>query len=195
MSAPKHPVQMGVVGAPHGVKGEVRVKTFTEDPLRFGDYGPLYAADGRAFTVAEVRPAKAVVVVRFREVTSREQAEALNGTALFVDRSALPEELEEEEFYHADLIGLRIEDESGETIGNVMAVHNFGGGDILEINVSPRGTALVPFSKAAVPVVDIPGGRLRIDSMAAGLDDGGQQPFEDGAAERRSRAKKARGNR
>jgi 16S rRNA processing protein RimM len=164
------PVQMAVIGAPHGVKGELRVKTFTADPLALGDYGPLTSEDGRTFTVAAIRPAKNVVVVRFKEVTTREQAEAVNGIALYVDRSVLPdEELDEEEFFHADLIGLEIRDETGAKIGKVIAIQNFGGGDILEANLSGRRSVMIPFTLAAIPEVSVSGGYIRIDSVAAGL--------------------------
>jgi 16S rRNA processing protein RimM len=164
------PVQMAVIGAPHGVKGELRVKTFTADPLALGDYGPLTSEDGRTFTVAAIRPAKNVVVVRFKEVTTREQAEAVNGVALYVDRSVLPdEELDEEEFFHADLIGLEIRDETGAKIGKVIAIQNFGGGDILEANLSGRRSVMIPFTLAAIPEVSVSGGYIRIDSVAAGL--------------------------
>ena len=113
----KNPVQMAVIGAAHGIKGEVRVKTFTGDPLALGDYGPLYATDGRRFEMLDIRPARTVVVVRFKGVADRNAAEALNGTELFVDRSALPDDGEEGEFYHADLVGLAVRDENGATIG------------------------------------------------------------------------------
>lgn len=166
------PVQMAVIGAPHGVKGELRVKPFTADPLALGDYGPLTAEDGRTFTVASIRPAKNVVVVRFKEVTTREQAEAVNGVALYVDRSALPdEELDEEEFFHTDLIGLEIRDETGAKIGKVMAIQNFGGGDILEADLSGRRSVMIPFTLAAIPEISVSGGYIRIDSVAAGLVD------------------------
>src|SRR5690606_12458580 len=132
MPAPKNPIQMAVIGAAHGIKGELRVKTFTGDPLALGNYGPLYAKDGRTFEVLDIRPAGTVVVVRFKGVTDRSAAEALTGTELFIDRSALPDEGDEDDFYHADLIGLAVKDDRGETIGKVTAVQNFGGGDILE---------------------------------------------------------------
>lgn len=176
------PVQMAVIGAPHGVKGELRVKTFTADPLALGDYGPLTSEDGRTFTVAAIRPAKNIVVVRFKEVTTREQAEAVNGVALYVDRSVLPdEELDEEEFFHADLIGLEIRDETGAKIGKVIAIQNFGGGDILEANLSGRRSVMIPFTLAAIPEVSISGGYIRIDSVAAGLVD--DEDEEEGEAE------------
>lgn len=176
------PVQMAVIGAPHGVKGELRVKTFTADPLALGDYGPLTSEDGRTFTVAAIRPAKNIVVVRFKEVTTREQAEAVNGVALYVDRSVLPdEELDEEEFFHADLIGLEIRDDTGAKIGKVIAIQNFGGGDILEANLSGRRSVMIPFTLAAIPEVSVSGGYIRIDSVAAGLVD--DEDEEEGEAE------------
>ena len=165
----KNPVRMAVIGAPHGVKGEVRVKTFTGDPLALGDYGPLFSQDGGKFTVAAIRPAKNVVVVRFREIATREAAEAATGTALFVDRSALPDDLEEEEFYHADLIGLAVRDGTGAEIGRVTAIQNFGGGDIVEVALAGKRTVMVPFTIAAIPEISIAEGFIRIDSAAAGL--------------------------
>lgn len=169
MPKPENPIQMAVIGAPHGVRGELRVKTFTGDPLALGDYGPLFSKDGRAFEVIDIRPTKTVVVVRFRGVNGRDAAEALNGTELFIDRSALPDDGEEDEFYHADLIGLAVKDETGAAVGKVTAVQNFGGGDILEISHAGRKGVLVPFTEAAVPEIDIKAGFLRIDTVAAGL--------------------------
>ena len=167
----KNPVQMAVIGAAHGIRGELRVKTFTGDPLALGDYGPLQAADGRSFEILDIRPAGNVVVVRFKSVADRNAAEALNGTELFVDRSALPDDAEEGEFYHTDLVGLAVHDESDTVVGRVTSVQNFGGGDILEITHGGTKGVLIPFTQAAVPVVDIAGGFVRIDSAAAGLTD------------------------
>ncbi len=169
MSKLVNPIQMAVIGPAHGIKGEVRVKTFTGDPLALGDYGPLYANDGRAFEIAAIRPANEVVVVRFKGVSDRNVAEALTGTELFVDRTALPENVGEGEFYHADLIGLAVKDETGAPVGMVTAVQNFGGGDILELTLGGKRGVPIPFTQAAVPEVDIPAGFLRIDSAAAGL--------------------------
>jgi 16S rRNA processing protein RimM len=167
----KNPVQMAVIGAAHGIRGEVRVKTFTEDPLALGDYGPLKSADGRSLEILDIRPAGNMVVVRFKGVSDRNAAEALNGTALYIERSALPGDTEEGEFYHADLIGLQIRDGSGEVIGKVTAVHNFGGGDLLEITHGSKKGVLIPFSEAAVPVIDVAGGFVSINEVAAGLVD------------------------
>jgi 16S rRNA processing protein RimM len=178
-----NPVQMATIGAAHGVRGEVRVKTFTGDPLALGDYGPLRDAEGRRYTVAALRPAKNVLVVRFRELTSREAAEAATGTALFIDRSALPDDLEEDEFYHADLIGLAVRDETGGDIGRVAAMQNFGGGDIVEIALSGGRTAMVPFTLAAIPEISLAQGFIRVDMAAAGLveTDESEDGEEDGA--------------
>lgn len=179
MSTPQNPVQMAVIGAAHGIKGELRVKSFTGDPLALADYGPLFTRDGRKFAVADIRPGKNdIVIVRFKGVSDRTAAEALTNTELFVDRSVLPQEGEEDEFYHADLIGLKVRDDTGAEIGRVAAVQNFGGGDILEIALDGRHEVLVPFSAAAVPEIAVAAGYLRIDPIAAGLVDS-----EDGEVE------------
>ncbi|GLS30189.1 16S rRNA processing protein RimM [Mesorhizobium albiziae] len=180
MSKLKKPVQMAVIGAAHGIKGELRVKTFTGDPLALADYGPLYARDGRAFEITAIRPANEVVVVRFKGIADRNAAEALTGIELFVDRSALPEELEDDEFYHADLVGLAVQDETGGTLGKVTAVQNFGGGDLLEIALDNRQTVLVPFTAAAVPQIAVSAGFIRVDPVAAGLVDDEDDEGEDG---------------
>ncbi|MER8709233.1 ribosome maturation factor RimM [Mesorhizobium sp. M0323] len=182
MSKPQNPVQMAVIGAAHGIKGELRVKSFTGDALALADYGPLYARDGRAFQIVDIRPANTVVVVRFKGVNDRNAAEALAGTELFVDRSVLPDEGEEDEFYHADLVGLEVKDDTGAVVGKVVAVHNFGGGDILDVTLAGRKGVLIPFTQAAVPEVSIAGGFVRVDPAAAGLveDEDGEPPADDG---------------
>lgn len=174
-----NPVQMAVIGAAHGIKGELRVKTFTGAPEALGDYGPLSTRDGRIFEVLSIRPAGNVAVVRFKGIDGRTAAEALTGTELFVDRSALPESIEEDEFYQADLIGLAVKVDTGAVIGKVLAVQNFGGGDILDLMVGSRKGVLIPFTQAAVPEVSITGGFVRIDPIAAGLvedEDGDGEP-------------------
>lgn len=198
MAKPQNPIQMAVIGAAHGIKGELRVKTFTGDPLALADYGPLYAKDGRAFEIAAIRPANEVVVVRFKGVADRNAAEALTGTELFVDRSALPDDGDEGEFYHADLVGLQVRDENGEPVGKVFAVQNYGGGDILEIQYQGRKGVLIPFTQAAVPVVDVSGGFVTIDTVAAGLvdDEDDENAPSDGGFDKRQRGPKdAGGNR
>ncbi|MDZ7823834.1 MAG: ribosome maturation factor RimM [Ahrensia sp.] len=158
----KNPILLGVIGAAHGIKGQLRVKSYTGDPEAIGDYGTLYAKDGRAFDVKDARVAKNVVVVTFKQVQDRTAAEALNGVELFVDRSQLPdEELDEDEFYIEDLVGMDVLDASGAHIGAVMAVLNFGAGDMIEVAaLSETGgistkTTMYPFTKEVVPTIDM----------------------------------------
>jgi len=198
MSKPQNPIQMAVIGAAHGIKGEVRVKSFTGDPLALDDYGPLYDEAGRAFTILDIRMQKDMAVVRFKGVADRSAAEALNGTALYVDRDMLPDDLEDEEFYHADLIGLDAVDLEGAPIGKVLAVQNFGGGDILEIARGGKSTVLVPFTRAAVPDVDTQARKVRVDPVAAGLvdtDDDGDEEDRKAVDTRPRGPKSAGGNR
>ncbi len=148
------------IGAPHGVHGEVRLWTFTADPMAVTRYAPLQTEDGKqAFEIEAVRPAKGHLVARLRGIDTREAAERLTNIKLFVPRERLPE-IEADEFYHADLVGLRVEDENGSEIGAVIAVHNFGAGDLLEIQPPDGGAMLLPFTETVVPEVDIKGGRL-----------------------------------
>jgi|FEC22Drversion2_1045045.scaffolds.fasta_scaffold00382_39 16S rRNA processing protein RimM len=165
-------VCVGVVGAPHGVRGEVRVASHTQDPLDLGAYGPLETEDGRRLEVKAVRPGKNVVIATFEGITDRNAAEALRNRRLYVARDRLPEPAEDE-FYHADLIGLRAETADGLLLGTVLAVQDFGGGDLLELRLAgSRRTAYLPFTRAVVPVVDVKGGRLVVDPPAGLLDDG-----------------------
>ncbi|NTS32644.1 ribosome maturation factor RimM [Phyllobacterium sp. BT25] len=180
MAKLKDPVQLAVIGAAHGTRGELRVKTFTGDPMALGDYGMLYDETGRPFEVLDIRPAKTVVVVRFRGVNDRNMAEALNGTTLFIDRSQLPQDLDEDEYYHSDLIGLDAVDADGNTFGKVSAMFDFGGGDLLELTIQGKRPMLIPFTQAAVPSVDVKAGHVVIDPVAAGLI-----PDADEAEERR----------
>lgn len=155
-------ILLGAVIGAHGLKGEVKVKTFTETPERLGAYGPLHAKDGRTFVVASVRTTAADSgVARFGGVDDRDAAEALRGLELFVARAALPE-TEAEEFYHADLVGLRVEDEADRLIGHVRGIHNFGAGDVLDIERPDGSEALLPFTREFVPVVDVASGRIVI---------------------------------
>ncbi|SER21499.1 16S rRNA processing protein RimM [Faunimonas pinastri] len=152
-------ILLAQIGAPHGVRGEVRVKSFTADPLALRDYKPLVSRDGRLFVVERLRPAKDVLVVKFRGLDDRNAAEALNGTRIFVSREALPEP-DEDEFYHADLIGLAAMLESGEPFGTIVAFHDHGAGEMVEVAPPQGQTLLVPFTQAAVPVIDIAAGRV-----------------------------------
>ncbi|MHA1190260.1 MAG: ribosome maturation factor RimM [Alphaproteobacteria bacterium] len=156
-------VLVGRIGAPHGIGGALRVKSFTDDPLALGAYGPLQSNDGRQFTVKSARPAKTMLVVRFAEVADRDAAEALTGIELFVPRSVLPAVSDDDEFYFADLIGLAVVDTGDRQVGTVVAVPDFGAGTLLEIAPQSGDTLFVPFTMAAVPVVDIAGRRIVID--------------------------------
>ena len=167
----KNLIQMAVVGAAQGVRGEVRVKSFSADPAALSRYGPLVSADGRRFEIDAIRPHKDLAVVRFKGILDRDTAEALTGTALFVERQALPADLDEDEFYHADLIGLQAVTRAGEPVGTIIAVQNFGGGDLLEIARTGQSSLFVPFTRAAVPEIDIVAGQVRLDPVAAGLVD------------------------
>lgn len=136
------------------------MKSFTTDPLSLGDYGPLRDASGRTYTVRSLRPAKTVLVVRFAEIDSREKAEAANGTDLFVDRSVLPDDTEDDEFYASDLIGMEALSETGEVLGKIVAVPDFGAGDLLEIDPLGGKTWYLTFTRETVPHVDLANRRL-----------------------------------
>ena len=154
---------VGVIAGAHGVRGLVKIKSFTDDPANLTAYGPLTDESGaRRYQVAVTGRAKGVLLARIEGVGDRDAARALSGTRLYVARAALPEP-EDEEYYHADLIGLAVEDRSGAPLGRVAAVQNFGAGDILEIERPDRGTLLVPFTKVAVPLVDPAGGRVVVE--------------------------------
>jgi 16S rRNA processing protein RimM len=153
-------ILVGQFGAAHGVRGEVRLKSFTQDPAAIARYGKLFDASGaRSYEIASLRLLKDdLFVVRVVGVATREQAEKLTNTTLYIARKNLPA-AEEDEFYHADLIGLAARTEAGDAVGTIVDVLNFGGGDILEI--APHGggeTLLIPFTKAAAPTVDIANG-------------------------------------
>lgn len=151
------------IGAAHGVRGEVRLWPFTEDPMAVVDYGPLSSKDGtRQLEVARARVAKDHLVAALKGVTTREEAERLNGLELYIARDRLPA-TGAGEYYHADLIGLRAVDAQGGAIGKVIAIHNFGAGDIVEIAPAQGPTLLLPFSDAVVPTVDLAAGYLVIE--------------------------------
>ncbi|WP_166300554.1 ribosome maturation factor RimM [Bradyrhizobium sp. 2S1] len=157
------PVCVARIGAAHGVRGAVRLWTFTEDPLAVKDYGPLMTKDGtRQFEVTHAREAKDHLVVTLKGVASRDDAERLNGLELYIPRDRLPE-TDDGEYYHTDLIGLAAVTTSEQPLGKVIAIHNFGAGDIIEIAPPQGATMLLPFTNAVVPSVDLAGGRVVID--------------------------------
>jgi 16S rRNA processing protein RimM len=157
------PICVARIGAPHGVRGAVKLWTFTEDPLAVKRYGPLATKDGaRRFEVTHAREAKGHLVATLKGVATREDAERLNGIELYIAREKLPA-TDTDEYYHADLIGLAAVNAADEPVGRVIAIHNFGAGDIIEIAPPNGATMLLPFTNAVVPTVDLAGGRVVIE--------------------------------
>ena len=157
------PICVARIGAAHGVRGAVKLWTFTEDPLAVKHYGPLTTKDGtRQFEVTQVREAKDHLVATIKGVDTREDAERLNGIELYIAREKLPD-TGDDEYYHADLIGLAAVTTSEEPLGRVAAIHNFGAGDIIEIAPPHGPTMLLPFTNAVVPTVDLANGRVVIE--------------------------------
>ncbi|HEY0300683.1 MAG TPA: ribosome maturation factor RimM [Rhizomicrobium sp.] len=167
MAGQSRDVLLAAVMGAQGLKGEVKVKAFTERPEALAQYGGLHTRDGRRFTVTAARAAKpGEAILALAEVADRSAAEALRGTELFVTRDALPA-TGEDEFYHADLIGLRAEDETGRVLGTVQAVHNYGAGDVIEIarpsaDGSGGDSVLLPFTRETVPQIEIEQGRITV---------------------------------
>ena len=151
-----------IVGA-HGIRGDVVIRAYTADPADIAAYGPLTdAMSRRTFTLTDVRNTGKGVHARIAGVTTRTEAEALKGTQLFVARAALPP-LDDGDYYHEDLVGLTAAAADGTAIGSVIAVQNFGAGDLLEIRLAGGSkTEFVPFTDAYVPTLDIAGGRVTI---------------------------------
>lgn len=155
---------VGKIGAAHGIRGEVRVFVQTEDPLAIRSYGELEDEEGaRKFEIASARAANGHLVVRFKGIDDRSAAERLTHTQLFVPRERLPVRKEDGVFYHADLVGLRAETKTGEVLGEVIGVPNYGAGDLLEIRPARGASLLIPFIDAFVPVVDVKGGKVVVD--------------------------------
>jgi 16S rRNA processing protein RimM len=153
-------VLLGEIGAAQGLKGEVRLRSYTQDPAAIARYGALDDEHGRTIEIESLRATPKALIARIKGVTTREAAEALNHTKLYIARALLPER-DEEEWYHADLIGHAVIDSQGEPIGAVVAVQNFGAGDLIEVKPAKGGpTVLIPFTRATVPEVDVEGGRL-----------------------------------
>jgi 16S rRNA processing protein RimM len=172
MTKLENPVLMATIGGAQGLRGEVRAKSYSADPVALGDYGHLHSMDGRSFEILEIREMKNVVVMRLRGVNHRDAAEALNGLELYIDRDNLPDdELEDDEFFYADLVGLEAFDDQGVSFGTVTGVFDFGAGDLLELKGPGKRPVLIPFSESSVLEIDLEGGRITIDPRAAGLID------------------------
>lgn len=153
-------VRVGVIAGVHGVRGAVRIKSFTEEPADIGFYSPVENEAGSVkFRLKVTGEVKGLVIATLDGVADRDAAEALKGTELWVARERLPR-LAEDEFLYSDLIGLVAEGVDGKRLGTVKAVADYGAGDVLDIRLEPKGDMMVPFTKDSVPEVDVPGGRL-----------------------------------
>lgn len=166
---PNNQLCVGAITGSFGVRGEVRLKSFCAEPTALAEYGPLYTEDGsRSFNVTLTRPVAGGLGARLTGIATKEEADALRGTSLFVSRDKLPS-LPDDEFYHADLIGLEARDTGGVLLGTVTAVHNHGAGDLLEIGGGGKPSILLPFTMITVPTVDLASGRVVIN-LPEGLD-------------------------
>ena len=156
------------IGAAHGIRGEVRLRSFTEDPMAITSYGPLESEDGtRRFEIETLRPSKDHFVARLAGINDRNTAEMLTNLRLYVSRDRLPP-AKDGEFYHADLVGLAAVTPDGASLGTVTAVHNFGAGDVIEIKPEGGGeTLLVPFTDVTVPEIDLATRRMVVVPMTA----------------------------
>lgn len=155
-------VCVAAIAGAYGVRGETRVKSFTAEPRAFADYGPLATEDGRRFEARITRALSGGFAVRLSGVATREAAEAMKGVRLHVPRERLPAP-QDEEFYHADLIGLSVFDPGGAALGRVRAVQDYGAGDFLEVTTPDGKQLLLPFTRLAVPTVDLSAGRIVAD--------------------------------
>jgi 16S rRNA processing protein RimM len=155
-------IRVARIGAAHGIRGEVKLWSFTQDPMAVAHYGPLETEDGaRCFEIEAVRTAKDHLVARFKGVGDRDAAASLRNTDLFVPRDRLPPIKEADTFYHADLVGLAAVGEDGAALGTVVAIHNFGAGDLIEIDPAAGGEPLLmPFTEVTVPTIDLKAGRI-----------------------------------
>ena len=161
---------MGQIAGAFGVRGEVRLKSFCAAPEDIAIYTPLTCDNGRVLRVVVITGAtQGALIARIEGISTKEEADALKGVELYVDRARLPK-LPDDEFYHTDLIGLQVRDTGGAVIGSVIGVHNHGAGDILEIRLDgPKTALLLPFTLATVPTVDVAGGSIVVD-VPEGLD-------------------------
>ena len=169
--ADKGRICVGMITAAHGVRGLVRIKPFTADPAAVTAYGPVGDEAGRRqFALTLLNRHKDQWLARIDGIDDRNAAEALRGTGLFVDRAALPPPEDDDEFYHADLIGLAAVSPDGRRLGRVRAVHDFGAGDLLELVTEAGGIVTVPFTRAAVPEIDIAAGRVVVVPLEEGAE-------------------------
>jgi len=170
-------ILLGRITAPHGIRGDVIIESYASEPQAVAAYGPLESEDGtRRINLSVVRVTPKGVIAHVAGVDDRNGAEALKGLTLYVDRARLPAAADGE-FYRADLVGLAAEDRDGRKVGTVVAVENYGAGDILELRLEGSSkTELIPFSDAFVPTVDVAGGRVVVALPAAETEEEGDEP-------------------
>lgn len=164
-------VLVGRFGAAHGIRGEVRIKSFTDDPLTLAKFKTLTTASGDPLTLTKARLTKNMLIASVKGISDRNAAEALNGKDIFAPRTALDSDTEEDEFLYADLIGLEARAEDGTRLGVVTAIDNYGAGDILSVKLDGGKTELLPFTLAVVPTVKVPEGYLVISPPAEIMGD------------------------
>jgi len=156
------------IGAAHGLRGEVKLRSFTQDPVAVASYGPLESEDGsRRFEIEALRPSKDHFVASLKGIGDRDAAEKLTNVRLYVTRDRLPPVEDDETFYHADLIGLAAVTRDGAPLGTVTAIHNFGAGDVIEIKPESGEPLLVPFTEATVPEIDVAARRMVVVPLTA----------------------------
>ena len=178
MSPASSRVCLGVIVGVKGLRGEVRVKSFTEDPVDVAAYGPLATEDGRSFALTVSGAAQGAVIARIKGVADRNAAEALKGLKLYVKRGALPA-ADDGSYYHADLVGLAAELVSGEKLGKVTGVFNFGAGDMIDVAIDEGRSELVPFNDVTIAEVDVAGGVIRINPVQGLFENDAQADAEE----------------
>lgn len=162
---------LGIIVGSKGLRGEVKVKSYTDDPQDVAAYGPVFTDDSRTLTLTVTGSGKGVVIAKVDGVDDRTQAEALKGLKLYVDRSALPPP-GADSLYQADLVGLQAERTDGEVLGTVMAFHNFGAGDVMEVKNGGGESVLIPFTEEVIAEVDMTGRRILVTPLPGLFDDG-----------------------
>ena len=175
MVTPRDQVLVGVIVGAHGIKGEVKLKSFTSDPSSIGRYGPLQSSSGQSFEITKLKAAKDDFIASLKNIADRNAAEALKGTELFVSREKLPK-LKPHEAYAHDLMGLDVVMENGATLGKLVAMPNYGAGDLLEVAIEGSSeTVLIPFTNAFVPQEDFTSGKIIVNLPEGYLDAGEQE--------------------
>jgi len=163
-------VCLGLIVGSKGLRGEVKIKSYTDDPQDVAAYGPVSTDDNRTLSLAVTGASKGVVIAKMEGVEDRTQAEALKGLKLYVARSALPPP-DAQSLYQVDLIGLRAVRTDGDILGTVTAFHNFGAGDLMEVQAEDGKSVLIPFTEAAISEVDIEGRQILITPLPGLFDD------------------------